>query len=716
MLFCLLNASMVSNLLTFLLQYIAALADGLQYMHSKNIIHRDIKPENLLLGYKGDIKVADFGWSVHSPTHRRVTLCGTLDYLPPEMIENKPHTHTVDNWSLGVLTYEFICGYPPFEEEGHSETYRRIMRVDVRYPVHVSPEARDFISRLLVRNQAHRMPLSSVRDHPWIRKHVSSATAPAIKALPTPQAPVNALPAQALPTSSSSISSASNAKSGTASITTSTSVLRPATVAETSRNQQSIQATSSNAMDVDAETSVTNTPVHALATDTTATQPTKSAHLHANAHSIISSATATSSANSSSAPSSSSTIASSYRTPGTFSKTTRVINNPAPGSYGRTAPSSASGAPTAFAGPPLRVRTPSSTESTGSIPTPVAASVTTTSTSSVLATSSTEVSPANASSKPMDVESEMSAPKSRKEQTTTSTNNPSVQVTSSSLNSSLLNLSYLSGMKPIASGQDSLSNTSTTSSSLLPITPLRTISEGYKPTGVSQIMERILAKNNMAIPTSSSASTTTTTTTNASSSAISLASSSKDLTISTIAGGSIAPTSKSLSASISNATSQARSLAGLSQATASGSNASAANALSSRLQSSVSLNQAKSTTATHTLNRTASNHQAGTSGSAAATNVPRYAASTFASSGSTLHATTSNQSRLHRDHKETSSHASTGAASQSQTMRPGTLSNQYRSPAYLHSNQSSSSFSKTSTTSAGATNASKGPFHATSRR
>ena len=70
-------------------QYIKSLAGALDYCHSKHVIHRDIKPENLLLDLRGELKIADFGWSVHAPHSRRTTLCGTLDYLPPEMIEGK---------------------------------------------------------------------------------------------------------------------------------------------------------------------------------------------------------------------------------------------------------------------------------------------------------------------------------------------------------------------------------------------------------------------------------------------------------------------------------------------------------------------------------------------------------------------------------------------------------------------------------------------------
>ena len=75
--------------------YILQMSRALQYCHSKHVIHRDIKPENLLLGAKGELKIADFGWSVHAPSSRRKTLCGTLDYLPPEMIEGKDHDETV---------------------------------------------------------------------------------------------------------------------------------------------------------------------------------------------------------------------------------------------------------------------------------------------------------------------------------------------------------------------------------------------------------------------------------------------------------------------------------------------------------------------------------------------------------------------------------------------------------------------------------------------
>jgi aurora kinase len=123
---------------------------ALAYLHRKHVIHRDIKPENILVSVTGEIKISDFGWSVHAPSQRRTTLCGTLDYLPPEMVEGRDHNEKVDLWSLGVLAYEFLVGNPPFEElSGYGATYKRIARVDLKIPDFVSAEARDLITKVL---------------------------------------------------------------------------------------------------------------------------------------------------------------------------------------------------------------------------------------------------------------------------------------------------------------------------------------------------------------------------------------------------------------------------------------------------------------------------------------------------------------------------------------------------------------------------------------
>lgn len=73
----------------------------MNYCHQNKVIHRDLKPENLLLTVNDDIKLADFGWSVHAPSLHRRTMCGTLDYLPPEMVSGKTYNKFVDNWCLG---------------------------------------------------------------------------------------------------------------------------------------------------------------------------------------------------------------------------------------------------------------------------------------------------------------------------------------------------------------------------------------------------------------------------------------------------------------------------------------------------------------------------------------------------------------------------------------------------------------------------------------
>ncbi|KAI6243529.1 Aurora kinase [Aphelenchoides fujianensis] len=99
------------------------------------------------------------------------TLCGTMDYLPPEMVTSKAHSLQVDFWSVGVLCYELLVGRPPFETENSNDTYKRIAKATYTVPDHVSAEARDLIKKLLVVDPHKRLSFDGVMRHKWVRAH-----------------------------------------------------------------------------------------------------------------------------------------------------------------------------------------------------------------------------------------------------------------------------------------------------------------------------------------------------------------------------------------------------------------------------------------------------------------------------------------------------------------------------------------------------------------
>ncbi|KAL3282496.1 hypothetical protein HHI36_005678, partial [Cryptolaemus montrouzieri] len=146
---------------------------ALEYLHSKSIVYRDLKPENLLLDREGHLKITDFGFA-KKLTDRTWTLCGTPEYLAPEIIQSKGHNKAVDWWALGVLIYEMLVGYPPFYDDNPFGIYEKILGGRIEWPKHLDPVAKDLIKKLLVQDRTKRLGsmksgADDIKRHRWYK-------------------------------------------------------------------------------------------------------------------------------------------------------------------------------------------------------------------------------------------------------------------------------------------------------------------------------------------------------------------------------------------------------------------------------------------------------------------------------------------------------------------------------------------------------------------
>uniref|UniRef100_A0A8C9X7J7 Serine/threonine-protein kinase PLK3 n=1 Tax=Sander lucioperca TaxID=283035 RepID=A0A8C9X7J7_SANLU len=152
--------------------YLKQIISGLKYLHSRGILHRDLKLGNFFVNENMELRLGDFGLAAKLETveQRKKTICGTPNYLAPEVLNRQGHGTESDVWSLGCVMYTLMCGNPPFETLDLKETYKCIKEVRYNLPASLSPAAQKLISGILQKNPSDRLALDQILNHEFFTK------------------------------------------------------------------------------------------------------------------------------------------------------------------------------------------------------------------------------------------------------------------------------------------------------------------------------------------------------------------------------------------------------------------------------------------------------------------------------------------------------------------------------------------------------------------
>lgn len=153
--------------------YIHQILEGVRYLHDNRIIHRDLKLGNLFLNDKLNVKIGDFGLAtrIEYDGERKKTLCGTPNYIAPEILNKKGHSYEVDIWSIGCVMFTLLVGQPPFETKTLKDTYSKIRKCDYKLPQSLRKYPADLIMKMLQSDPTQRPSVHKCATHPFLTEY-----------------------------------------------------------------------------------------------------------------------------------------------------------------------------------------------------------------------------------------------------------------------------------------------------------------------------------------------------------------------------------------------------------------------------------------------------------------------------------------------------------------------------------------------------------------